>query len=221
MDYQGPTADDLDNIRALNRCFLKAFCGSGVAGPGVLGDRRLSAVQLSRLSAAPFLLFSFREHEHDFWLHVLSDELQLDLTSQGTPLDVRVHDLQVAALGFLWQLSHRNPYAARVVSGAPVSWCEQLAGQTLMRLLHCAAHRADLLVPRFEGQDRLWRRLLHSGVSAKRQLVLMSHQSALQSMLTRSKPLAFERLPAAACSITPPQQRIAERQQAPGADAEV
>lgn len=221
MDYEGPTADDLDNVSALNRCFLKLFAGSGVPGCGGLGERQLSEAELARLSVAPFLLFSFRESDQAFWDQALSDHPQLELSAETVPLDPGVRELTVAALGFLWQLSRRNPYAARIVSGAPMSWCQQLARVTLMTLTERAARLPGLLVPRFQQQDDVWRRLLESGVSDEQHLQRMSHQSALQNMLTRSQPTRYDRLPAAACKSRRPERRVAETGRNGGGDKQV
>ena len=220
MDYEGPTADDLDNVRALNRCFLELYSGSGAPGCGGLGSRRLPEAELKRLSAAPFLLFSFHESDGELWGRVLGDDPQLDLCSTAGPRDMRLRELTATALSFIWQLSRRNPFAARVISGAPVTWCLQLANVTLMTLAKCVAGRADMLVPRFHDRDDVWRRLLGSGVSARRQLQLMSHQSAMQFMLTRQHK-GHERLAAAACRFGGPKHRVADTREEELADSAV
>lgn len=201
MEYQGPTTDDLANIHALNRLFLRAIAGSAANAIGNLAGRRLTESQLSRLADVPFLLFSFREREDDYWQRVLADDPQIDLIDSGNPLDESIGQLQAAGLSFLWQLVRRNPYAARVVSGAPVSWCERVAALTLVSFLQKAATRGDLLRMRFSDDDKVWRRLLHNGTSTQRQTRLASHHSALQSMLTRAPEPNYGRLSAAACRI--------------------
>lgn len=209
MEYQGPTRDDLANISALNRSFLVAMSGSPGNGFSVIANRRLTESELSRLAGAPFLLFSLREHDGEYWGHVLGDEPQIDLIhSPGTP-DDNIRQLQMAGLGFLWQLSRRNPYAARIVSGAPVSWCERLADLTLVTLLDIAATRDDLLSARFPDDGKLWRRLLGNGISPRYTVRLTSHQCALQAMLTRQREPACNRAAAAACSMQRPAQRDA------------
>lgn len=207
MDYQGPTSDDLANISALNRCFLMAISASEADGPGEIAARRLSDSQLSRLAGAPFLLFSFREQDNDYWQRLLSEDRQLDLIELSKPLDERIRQLQVAGLGFIWQLSRRNPYAARIISGAPVSWCERLAESTLIHLLDRAAHRSDLLRVRFQDKSWVWRRLLGNGVSAKRHLRQTSHQCALQVLLTCGQTSQYDRVPSAACNMPTPATR--------------
>ncbi len=201
MEYQGLTTDDLANIHALNRFFLKAIAGSAAEGFGVIARRRLSESQLSRLAGAPFLLFSFREQDHDYWQRVLADDPQIDLIDSGNPRNQEVEQLQVAGLSFLWQLVRRNPYAARIVSGAPVSWCERVAGLTLVNLLQRAATRGDLLRIRFPDEATIWRRLLENGISPQRQARFASQQSALQALLTRTPELQYNRMSAAACRI--------------------
>ena len=62
MHYEGPSAADLDNIRALNKCFLGNLTESGCPGMPQAG---LSESQQLHLGRAPFLLFSFREAEED------------------------------------------------------------------------------------------------------------------------------------------------------------
>lgn len=204
MHYQGPSAADLDNIRALNRCFLGTLAGKKYDG---LPQAELSETQQARLGDAPFLLFSFRETETEFWEQVLSEDRQLDLISTAPPLDAGTRQLQVAGLSFLWQLSRRNPYVVRVVSAAPVGWCERIAALTLVELLDCTAHRADLVVPRFTRQEHVWRRLLTSGTSAKVALRTHAHQSVLHAMLTSARPINYERLRAAAASLPTPRRR--------------
>ena len=204
MHYQGPSAADLDNIRALNRCFLGTLAESGRAGMPQAG---LSDSQQLHLGRAPFLLFSFRETEEDFWEHLLSPDRQLDLISAGPTLDAGTRELQIAGLSFLWQLSCRNPYVVRLVSGAPVSWCERVAGLTLIGLLNRTSHCTDLVMPRFLNQGAIWQRLLTSGTSGKVALRTRSHRSALQAMLTRARPVNYQRLQAAAASLPTPKRR--------------
>lgn len=201
MEYQGLTTDDLANIHALNRSFLVAISDSGEPGFGVLAERRLSQLQLVRLAGAPFLLFSFREQDDEYWRRVLADDPQIDMLDSADPPIEKIRQLQVAGLGFLWQLSRRNPYAARIVSAAPVSWCERLAGLTLVSLLERAATRSDLLGARFPDEHNAWRRLLGNGISSKRRLRTASQHCALQALLTSGQPLQYNRVSAAACNM--------------------
>jgi len=201
MQYQGLTPDDLANINALNRCFLVAMADSGARGSGVLAIGHLSQLQFARLAIAPFLLFSFREQDSDYWQRILADDPQVDLLDSSDPPGEKIRQLQMAGLGFLWQLSRRNPYAVRIVSGAPASWCERLAGLTLVSLLDHAAMRSDLLGIRFRDDDNVWRRLLGNGLSSRRSLRLTSQHCALQALLTRGQQTQYNRLPAAACRI--------------------
>ena len=211
MLYQGLSTDDLDNIHALNRRFLETLPN---AGCGDLSRRRLSASQQAHLGCASFLLFSFREGEPDYWKHVLSEDAQLKLLPSECPLNAMTRDLQVAGLSFLWHLSRYNPYAVRIVSGAPHSWCEQVAALPVATFLHRTAERADMLVPRFRDQADVWQRLLKSGVSPNAKLRAMSHQSAFQTMVTRADPVNpatdHEQLKVAAARLPPPGQKNAK-----------
>ena len=212
MLYQGPSTDDLDNIHALNRRFLETLPNAGFSG--CLSRRRLSASQQAHLGCAPFLLFSFREGEPDYWKHVLSDDAQLRLLPSESPLNAMTRELQVAGLSFLWHLSRYNPYAVRIVSGAPHSWCEQVAALPVATFLHRTAERADMLVPRFRDQADVWQRLLKSGVSPNAKLRAMSHQSAFQTMVTRTDSvnpaIDNKQLQVAAARLPPPGQKNAK-----------
>ncbi len=219
MDYEGPTAEDLRNIRALNATFLRATNPCDQALDNGVSDRPLTEMQVRRLSEAPFLLFSFREQDAEYWKRLIADDPQKDLLQPAVTVSEQIHELQVAGLGFLWQLSRRNPYVARLACGAPAKWCESIARLTLVGLIRRAANRGDLTLPRFRTGDHVGHRLLQSGVSARLHLQRMSQQFALQAMLTRSSPPHYEELPAAACRFPQAVRRVADRD--PKKDPEV
>ncbi len=207
MEYRGPTPGDLANIHALNRLFLAGVSASGRSERfAALGADRMTGTEIARLSSAPFLLFSFRERDEEFWQRALGDDVQMDLVDAATPADDKTQQLQGAGLGFLWQLVRRNPYVARIVSGASVSWCERLAEQTLVRLLQRVAKRGDLTRIRFGDNEDVWRRLLSSGIGAGYQARLASQHLALQAMLTHVDATPQRRLAAAACTVSAPRQ---------------
>jgi hypothetical protein len=201
MDYQGLTADDLKNINALNHTFLTAVSESRAEAFSLVATRRMNLRQRARLAAAPFLLFSFREDDHDYWHQLLDDTPQVDLIASSERPDRRIRELQFSGLSFLWQLARRNPYAVRLLCGAPVSWSEQLSRPTLVWLLQRAAERHDLLSLRFANNDVVWRRLLGNGVSARKCDRRASHHFALQVMLARRPEARRDRLSAAACAF--------------------
>ena len=200
MHYQGPTASDIANIQALNQSYLQSVERT-LKGDPSSGWRRLGTL--------PFLLFSLREHDRDYWNRVLTVDRQADL------LEVKASEsrlkLQAAALGFLWQLSRQNPYAARLATGAPPGWCERLAATTLVELLLRAASRDDLIVPRFTNDDRLMQRLLRGDGSGTRQMQRMSRNLALQTLLTGQRWGRYRRLPAAACNMRSSTRRVVDR----------
>ncbi|MGI9234735.1 MAG: hypothetical protein ACR2RD_13965 [Woeseiaceae bacterium] len=210
MDYRGPTLDDLANINALNRAFLTAISGSSANDYGVLSTRVMSPSQRARLSEVPFLLFSFREQDADYWQQLLDDDPQSDLIESSEQRDAAIGQLQVAGLGFLWQLAQRNPYAVRLVSGASVSWCEQISQLTLVGLLRRAAQRNDLLRLRFPDDTAIWQRLLVNGAQRNNQTRAASHHVALQEILTRGYASAGQSLPAAACTMRGPGRQVVQ-----------
>jgi len=199
-EYRGPTSEDFANVNALNTAFLQ-----------VTSD--LPRHKLQRLAAAPFLLFSFREDDDEWWHSVLSDDPQQDLIAAATSASSEVLKLQTAGLGLLWQLARRNPYAARIISGAPVTWCEKLSSQTLVFLLDRVAARGDLMISRLENHKGIWSRLLGNGTCAERSVRRSSQLSALQTMLTCTRSVQYGRLSAAACSMAAPNRQVADRNQ--------
>jgi hypothetical protein len=140
MEYQGLTPDDLANVRALNRAWL-----------------RLTGRD-TRLAAAPFLLFSLSEDDAELWGRLLGDGGQRELFSERPAGPDELYALHAAALGLLWELARRNPYVARIVGGAPLDWCQRIAAETLVRVLDCAGHRA-LIKPRFPAEAAVYRKV--------------------------------------------------------------
>lgn len=187
-EFRGPTSEDFANVSALNKVFLE-----------MTSD--LPRQKLQRLAAAPFLLFSFREDDEEWWRNALDDNPQRDLIVAATSASTETRNLQTAGLGFLWQLARRNPYAARIVCGAPAAWCEKLSSQTLVTLLDRVAFRGDLMTSRLEANKGIWSRLLGNGSCAEQSVRRSSQLSALQTMLTRTRNEHCGRLPAAACSM--------------------
>lgn len=202
MEYEGLTADDLGNVRALNRAWLR-LANEEAGGFGALDEARRA-----RLADSPFLLFTLREEETPLWSALLGDEPQGDLLERRAGRAQR--DLQSACLGWLWGLVQHKPYAARVVTGAPLTWCESIAAHPLVRLLRRAAG-ADLLRPRFGDDSPLYRRLLLRGGSALRDARTAAQIAALQAVLTAAEFARFGRLPAAACRRQTPSREVADK----------
>ena len=129
MEYEGLSRDDLDNVRALNRVWLE-IDGSA--------ELRLAAQRMERLAATPFLLFSFCEYDDVRWSDLLGERRQLDILERQAVVSAELRELQVAGLGFLWELVRRNPYVARLVSGASLSWSATTAPTTCQSASTCA-----------------------------------------------------------------------------------
>ncbi len=191
MEYAGPGQDDYANVLALNTAYIKA--SSDLKGP-----------QRGRLATAPFLLFSLRENDLEWWQKALMNDRQGDLMAEPEQLNTSLRRIQTAALGFLWQLARRNPYVARVVSGATISWCEMITDLPLVTLLDRAGARGDLIKSRLGHPDTIAERLLGDGVSSRRELRRSSQLRALQALLTHTELDQYTRLPAAACSLSGP-----------------
>ena len=191
IHYPGPSRDDYANVLALNSAFIKA--GFDLKGP-----------QRGRLAAAPFLLFSIREHDRQWWEDALADTRQGDLMAAPDIESPELHCLQSAALSFLWQLALRNPYAVRIISGASISWCEKITDLPLLTLLERVGARSDLMLSRLDSPTAPGGRLLGNGTSSKRNIRRSTQLTALQSLLTRCDVDSYTQLPAAACSMKGP-----------------
>lgn len=215
MQFAGLSGDDLGNVRALNRLFLNCLGSTPDDAeardqPVALLHELIAALnekQLERLASSPFLLLSLREQDGDYWDGLFTADRNGELFAPRLAANDEYARLLVASLGFLWQLARRNAYAARVVSGASLYWCERLGELTLVSLLARAAHRADLLVPRFADDGDVWKKLLSAGVSAEAAVRSAAHLTAMQTMLTRTPPAAPNHLKAAACRMPTPRTR--------------
>ena len=218
MEYQGPEPVDLANVQALNATFLEWLVAgshdSGLPGDVLAALAALPVCQRSRLARMPFLLLSLREHDAAFWDQMFAAKRGMTLLARMKTPDAEGARLTTAALGFLWQLALRNPYTTRLVSGASLNWCEQLAASTLMDLVGRAAEGPLMLEARLAGQHDLWNKLLTSGVSARRDVRLAARVSALHTILTANaaiphRPLASaaRRLPTASLRLEPQPRR--------------
>lgn len=190
-EFKGPSPDDYANVRALNTAFVEAT--SALKGP-----------QRGRLAAAPFLLFSLRENDVDWWAGVLAEQHQGDLMAAAELESPELRRIQLAAMSFFWQLGRRNPYAARIISGATNAWCEIITDLPLVTLLNRVGARDDLMVSRLSDPVATGKRLLAGGTSSRRQVRRSSQFTVLQALLTQNGLDNYTRLPAAACSMSGP-----------------
>lgn len=196
-EYPGPRADDYANVLALNLAFIKA-------------TSRLKGPQRGRLAATPFLLFSLREDDIDWWHAAIEDQSQRDLIDADEVEDPELRRIQTAALSFLWQLARRDAYAARLISGASIAWCEIITQLPLLILLDRVAARPDLIRSRLTPAENPGQQLLIMGTSASARLRHASQLSALQALLTNHSVESYARLPAAACDLSGP-MRVLEK----------
>ncbi len=194
-EYPGPTPHDYANVEALNHLFIETT--TSLKGP-----------QRGRLAAAPFLLFSLREDSVHWWDEALKEQQQGDLIEALPKASPNIVRLQLAALSFLWQLGQRNPYAARLVSGASAAWCERLADVPLVTVLNRIGDRGDLLVSRLDQDSLLSQRLTCEGVSSIAGVRKAVHLSVLQSLLTHQMFDSAVDLPAAACAMAGPSRTL-------------
>lgn len=219
MHYDGPDAADLANVFVLNDAFIAWQRARPLEesrerslAPEVrakLGE--LNREQRERLARTPFLLMSLAEDDEARWQSLFAGHGTRELLQCLQVRDEAASGLVAAGLGFLWQLAQRNPYATRLVSGASLSWCEQLAACTLMDLYSSVLQDRMLLAPRMADNTDLWQRLLTAGVSNRRHVRIAARVSAMQTMLTRCPGRTYRPLAAAACRLPPVKVRNSGR----------
>src|SRR5690606_6911578 len=218
MELMGPGAADFENVRSLNRAFLSLLKREAGARsclqelPRELAARlsALPETEAERLAGTPFLLLSFRERRGGYGEGSIADARHGDLFAVPELPSDELGCLISAGLGFVWQLARQNPYAARLICGASLHWCEQLAERTFFQVLARARARADVLVLRCGSNAELWAKLLESGVSREKQVRRAAHISALQSVLTRASMPEKKKWAAAACARRSPALMVAD-----------
>ncbi len=223
MDFQGPETADLANVYSLNLAFLDLLRGEGgtLSGAGAGGASvcvqlaALGRARADRLAQCPFLIFTLTESSGDCWRRLFDDEEQPDLVNRLVRPPEPVARLTAATLGFLWELAKRNPYAARLVSGASLGWCEQLADSLPLRLFQFAASEPGILSPRLAARVAFWAKLLAGGTSDEQEVRHSAQLCALQTVLTQPGIGHYRPLRAAACSMPALTLRIAERRRRP------
>jgi len=219
MDFPGPEVADLANVYTLNLGFLEllrthdgSLAGANTAAEGVLANlTALSIARADRVAQSPFLLFALAEAEDRRWAILFDGNEQHDLIDEmHRPADAAAL-LAAATLGFLWELARRNPYAARLVSGASLGWCEQLADSAPLRLFQFAARESNLLAPRLATHALFWEKLLGAGTSNESEVRRSAQLCALQTVLTRNSGERYRPLRAAACRMPAPSLRVADQ----------
>ena len=191
MTFEGPEPRDYENVVSLNLAWLDCLkhdrAAGGLAGcPSPHADRlrQLSTADAARLAESPFLLFSFRERDHAFWDQVFARRAGDDLFD--APQTGALATLTHAALGFVWQLAGRNPYALRLFCGASLYWCECIADLTFIRLLEAVRVARDVPVLRLADNPRLWDKLTREGISRHNGTRHAAQFAAMQTVLTDS-----------------------------------
>lgn len=215
MQFSGPERSDLIDVSSLNIAFLEYLSGS--TGEPMRRDlpaslqpvvAALTERQSRRLADVPFLLLTLSESDDAYWSRLLLDRPVRDLFAAGRSETDPLDRIASATLGFLWQLARRNAYATRLVSGASLHWCEQLASCTLMSVLQCAALHQGLVGPRLAENAIFWQRLLGPGLSSDDDVRRAAHLAALQTMLLPDGAKSARRFRSAACYSSVPSRKL-------------
>lgn len=217
MSFEGPEIRDYENVVSLNLAWLDCLRNDRAAAAGLPPSpaplcERLTALErpeAARLAESPFLLFSFRERDDRYWDQVLARQSAQDLF--GSAAGGEVATLANAALGFIWQLANRNPYALRIFCGASLFWCERIAELTFYRLLEAVTATGDVPVLRLADNHAMWQKLLHEGLSRDAGIRHAAQFAAMQTVLTGSgRDGERESWSRAARSLQAPGRRVAD-----------
>lgn len=223
MSFNVPDKRDYENVVSLNAAWLGYLRQDHEMRRGLAGCNEplrqriieLSSHQYQRLAETPFLLFSFHERDERYWSRILEQSREPDLFR--TAASRNVDTLASAALGFIWQLARRNPYALRLFCGATLYWCERIADLTFYSLLDAVRCSGDVPVLRLAHAAPMWRKLLDEGISRESRVRRAAQFAALQVVLT--DPAGSDRNEVralAARSVAAPGRRIAEETDRPG-----
>jgi hypothetical protein len=166
--------------------------------------------EIGRLSRTPFLLMSVNDEDERRWREVFASNPCADLLDAEYLPDRAESRLLMATLGFLWHVAKRNPYTARLVSGASLDWCDQFASLPLVALYEQLGHCSPLR-PRLAHDGDFWRKLLGAGISSRKDVRLAARISAMQTVITRCAPMKGQPLAAAACKLPAVSMRVADR----------
>jgi len=218
MDFNGLEPTDLVDVRCINVEFLEylaAAQGETLRHELPLRLRPVVAAltgrQIQRLADVPFLLLTLHETDAAYWSRILEELPAHDLFAPGHAALDPLGRIAAAALGFQWQLARKNLYAARLIGGGSLGWCEQLASCTLLRVLQCAAEQPGLMAPRLATHEVFWTRLLGAGLSSTTEVRRAAHLSALQIMLSPLGVSREQRWRSAACYTSVPRLELRGR----------
>lgn len=218
MQFLGPDPSDFRNVRALNREFTalirrpRSFdCTAEGRGGGIRDAlSSLCARQLDYLAGVPFLLFSLAEDNAELWQRRFGSDGTRDLFAASESADAAAACFVAAGTGFAWQLARRNPYALRLVSGASMHWCEELASRPLVQVINAACTDGGVLGLRGLNTPGLWEKLLTDGVHDDERVRSAAHASAWHMLLSRPVVRRRATLAAAACRTRVPTLTVAD-----------
>jgi len=190
MAFDSPERSDYANLPPINKQYLSLLdrepglrrCLSPL--PEALRARltSLSAAETERLAETPFLLCSFREYDDSHWTRVLNSVATPDLFRPVS--SPALQTVASAGLGYAWHLARENPFTLRLMTGAPLSWCERIAELPFHQLLDAYHRSGESPTIRLGHRQELWRLLLGPGVSRRRELRRAAQFTALHVVLS-------------------------------------
>ncbi|MEM8547355.1 MAG: hypothetical protein AAGF46_04240 [Pseudomonadota bacterium] len=190
MQPMGFNSEVVSEVCSLNQAFIKTMLSAAAAGRMALEPRLQEALQSAHEAATgsvgrcPFLLYRLEFPPPAVHEHAASSLGGGRGDSDGAT------SLASMTLAFLWQLARSDMAAARIVAGASVTWCQDLAGRPLAELAPLA--RQAVLTPRLIDVPGYWRDLTRErGISALQRASLGA--AGLQMLMSQSRQ---QRLPA-------------------------
>ncbi len=213
MHYQSPEPADLNDVFALNRAWLAALddadCDMTAERDRCLAG--LTAAQRERLAAVPLLLLSFHEADNSRWLDLFDSVGRADLFATSEARGDGAARVGAAGIAYLWQLARRNPYVARIVCGAPLSWCERLASCALAELIAIVMRQPDMPALRFRDDAAMWDKLRTAAAGHDRASRRAAQLCCVHRALTRRQERAERQQRTAARTLVPAATRVTGR----------
>ncbi len=205
MPYHCPQPADIADVHALNREFLSDLLCQQHKGLQDL-DRE-SGDALTRIAAAPFLVYELRSPDPGFWDRTFSGASDLlDSVNTGSARDAG----QVAStLGFLWHLSRRDVHAARLFTGSSRDWCERLADTPLIHVINRALGAGIRPSLRMRDDDPRWRSMVRAASASDKAHQLVAVMRVFHALLVEGAPTSA--VANAACRSRSPARRFAVR----------
>lgn len=211
MRYAGIEESALEDVRRLNARFLAAMSTRPSVAIGGLSKTvdadtlnwftGATSRELSHIAATPFFLYRL-------------DDIGTDPSAAVTPelfgrSNEPENEALLLGLSFAWQLSRRDLFSVRVLTGASTDWCAWLADVPFSSLAEVVRSNSGPLTPNLIDAAFFWPGLLEAVRNGNARHVTAVQSAGLQHLLRRQS--SERALPVAARKLDTPERRVADK----------